>query len=392
MAQIAVQLGRERDIAMEELVALFAHTNSEFLEVGDEIAVLETPLSEAVLIETFKKAGSLVKIIRVKQSVSEEAGITYLAELLSTNKQVTFGISMFGASKQSPSSIAKVIKETLKEQNISVRFVLPKEGETTLNAGSVIHNDLDAECIIIHTGTATYTGITIATQDIEDWGKRDYEKPARDAKRGMLPPKLACTMVNLLGLTMTEDVTVLDPFCGLGTVAIEVMLKGGNIVASDADPAAINGTKENVAWTKKEYALSGTPIIMQCDSREIGKRLKTKVSAIVTECYLGNTAQMTFRQRSEEAIKLKTLYIECFKSWKKILVPGARLCVAIPEYHMKDGIISIDLAPELHKLGYTFFNKPDPEFFEKLSQNGNLLYMREFQIVARELLVLEYRG
>ena len=83
-------------------------------------------------------------------------------------------------------------------------------------------------------------------QDIESYTKRDRERPKRDAKVGMLPPKLAQIIINLAAGQLPEEKlqnicdiplgepiprrllgqTVLDPFCGTGVILQEASADG----------------------------------------------------------------------------------------------------------------------------------------------------------------------
>ena len=73
------------------------------------------------------------------------------------------------------------------------------------------------------------------------------DKPYRDMRRGMLPPKLARSLVNLaIGAKSPSDMTILDPFCGTGTVLMEAMLLGTHVVGTDLAPAVFMG--QGITW------------------------------------------------------------------------------------------------------------------------------------------------
>lgn len=61
---------------------------------------------------------------------------------------------------------------------------------------------------------------TSFVQDIESYTARDQARPMRDARVGMLPPKLAQIIINL-ALSNNDITEVLDPFCGTGVVLQE---------------------------------------------------------------------------------------------------------------------------------------------------------------------------
>lgn len=70
---------------------------------------------------------------------------------------------------------------------------------------------------------------------------RDYGRPARDARVGMLPPKLAQIMLNL-SVKDEKSGTVLDPFCGTGVLLQEAALAGFDFIGSDIEPRMVEMT------------------------------------------------------------------------------------------------------------------------------------------------------
>ena len=79
------------------------------------------------------------------------------------------------------------------------------------------------------------------------WGgrsptERPYFQPVS------LEPRLARLMISLGHRSDSEPTTVIDPFCGTGGIAIEAMLAGLNVLASDLDPKMVKGTEKNLQW------------------------------------------------------------------------------------------------------------------------------------------------
>lgn len=97
---------------------------------------------------------------------------------------------------------------------------------------------------------------TVWIQNADDWARRDRKRPYQDIKRGMLPPKIARIMANLASAGQAR--TLLDPFCGTGTILMEAMLTGCSVIGSDLDPQAVEGTKANLAWAASQYPLPAT--------------------------------------------------------------------------------------------------------------------------------------
>jgi hypothetical protein len=86
---------------------------------------------------------------------------------------------------------------------------------------------------------------------------------------------------------------------------------------------------------------------------------------------------------------LEQIQSECNEIHKKFLInigqqikPGTRLCLAVPAWKTKSGFLHLPVLDHLTDMGYTRLS-----FVH--AKNGDLIYHREGQVVARELVVLE---
>jgi tRNA G10 N-methylase Trm11 len=124
-----------------------------------------------------------------------------------------------------------------------------------LNSAQVLHNKLTTkgawELLVIKDGKNTILAQTIFVQDIEAYAARDQARPARDARVGMLPPKLAQIMINLAN--PPKDAAILDPFCGTGVVLQEAMLMGFSTVGTDLEARMVEYTKKNLDWLNDKF-------------------------------------------------------------------------------------------------------------------------------------------
>ena len=127
-----------------------------------------------------------------------------------------------------------------------------------------------------------YITKTVAVQDFKMYGFRDYERPARDRRSGMLPPKLAQMMINLSGAQPGQ--IVWDPFCGSGTILMESLLMGISAIGSDISEKAISDSRENLKWLEHHFKIQNQWKVFVEDARKGGS---TKADAIVTETFLG---------------------------------------------------------------------------------------------------------
>ena len=236
---------------------------------------------------------------------------------------------------------------------------------------------------------------TVAVQDIESYSDRDYNRPKKDAKIGMMPPKLAQIMINLAQIK--KGGVILDPFCGVGTILQEALLNDYRVIGSDANGEQIAGSKENLKWLETKYILEYPDYkIFQADIKSISKKVKqNSIDAIVTESTLGPVYK---KVPSKIEIKhnynlLVKMYLSFFQIAKPILRKKGRLVITIPAYKMKDN--SFIVAPfidRLEKIGYSVVSPLNKEFMMeniKITDRNSIIYFRQNQIVAREVFVFE---
>lgn len=212
---------------------------------------------------------------------------------------------------------------------------------------------------------------TVAIQDIEEWGRRDFGRPRRNAKQGMLPPKLARMMVNLAG--NLQGKALLDPFCGSGTILMEAGARGvTKLYGSDLAPLAIADTHTNLTWSKQ------TAELVSGDVRKLSTLFPgLTVDAIITETYLGTPQKGTENRQYllQELSTIEKLYSEAAHELFTVLNENGKMVICVPEY----------------RLGSERFSIPSQEIFERvgftriISDYEPLVYHHEGQFVARRL-------
>src|SRR3989344_1476705 len=259
-------LGRQPELSLAELFG-YAEGRAINFEVGEiygSTAVIRGKLPEPKRL--MEDLAGVVKIASAGAPLPRPKNINEWTELLGsvlssviTSKQsLTFGLSFYGELRLCPSAkeqeqLALTLKRLLKDKAKHVRWVSGRG--KPLTSVQVAKNKLDTEqgCeLVIYCSDKTIiVGKTLAVQAFEDWSERDYNRPRRDAKRGMLPPKLARMMVNMLGLPPHGN--LLDPFCGSGTVLMEaVMLGWPKIIGADKSARAVEDAKSNLAWLTRQ--------------------------------------------------------------------------------------------------------------------------------------------
>ncbi len=337
--------------------------------------------------------GSVMKIGEVVGSAPASAKLSsaalegivhYITERPKTDHKLAFGLSVYGI-KVTPQQIEKLafeIKSALKAKGLSSHIVLGKE--TELNSAQVIHNKLTGEFgfefLIVSTAKSTHIARTTYVQDIESYSKRDYSRPKRNTKVGMLPPKLAQIMLNLAKAGPAN--TVLDPFCGTGVVLMEAALKGCKLIGSDLNQQLVYSTKENLEWLSKEYSLSIKLDNLECADATMNK-WRGYFDRVVSEIYLGPPLDHIPKEESLKAMAYNSniLLNKFLANLRPQLNSKARCCIAIPVWKTEKGFLRLPVADKVETIGYSKVK------FSKLKID-RLIYHRPDQIVGRELLVL----
>jgi tRNA G10 N-methylase Trm11 len=302
--------------------------------------------------------------------------------------KVHVGVSVYGDDGQKVGDIrAKLknlgfdIKTYLKDAGRSARYVISRE--PTLSSVVIKNNDLikkGAEFVFIVRKNDILIGKTLAVQDVDVWSHRDMERPRRNAKQGMLPPKLARMMVNMVGGDVNGK-TVLDPFCGSGTVLMEAGLLGAKkLIGGDIAPIAVEDSKANLNWIRAENPSMPEAELYVSKAADVASKMAPhSVDAIVTETYLGRPRKGV---ESVEDVQttieyVETLYRESFSILKTTLKKDGIVVLTAPFHVVEDETLMLDAVRVMTELGYTHLPTPfDP-----------LMYRHQNQLVGRQILI-----
>jgi len=178
--------GKNTDLSQHELKSFFS---KELIGGNIKISLIRTErkIDQSVM----DRLGGTVKICEVFDE--DPVG---LIEKNSKTEKILFGISQYGGHEKL-SGVLLGIKKKLKERGHNARFLNKDYKEISsgqLNKSGIMKKGVD----LVRTffGGKEIWARTIAFQNIDAYSKRDYEKPKRDMKVGMMPPKLAQMMIN----------------------------------------------------------------------------------------------------------------------------------------------------------------------------------------------------
>ncbi|MEO8104791.1 MAG: hypothetical protein ABI602_00440 [Candidatus Saccharibacteria bacterium] len=411
--QSLIVLGRQPALALAELESLYGP--SKVRPIGGQAALLDI---DPCLV-AFDRLGGAIKFCKVLTILKTTQWREIERFLVKSSPEHTtrmpegkmqLGLSVQGldVNIRTLEATGLNLKKAIRKIGRSVRLVPNKELE--LNSAQVIHNHLTGptgwELLLIRDGSETIVAQTVRVQDINSYTLRDRERPKRDARVGMLPPKLAQIIVNLATGFLPEDKmssicdipadqiiprphldqTVLDPFCGTGVLLQEAALMGYDCYGSDLEARMVDYTKRNLDWLEETYRLDSLkPRLEVGDATAYS--WAPPIAFVAAETYLGRpfTTQPPAEILAQTASDCNLIIKRFLQNIYAQVPTGTRFCLAIPAWQIRTGQFKhLPLVDQISEMGYNRVS------FEHASDDS-LLYYRPDQIVARELIVLTKR-
>lgn len=403
-------LGRQPALGLAELESIYGAGH---VRPAAGHALLDIPAEQI----DFRRLGGTIKTARIlteRPTANWDKLAAYFIEKVPPfvkdmdEGKFTLGLSLYGyrVPVKKIQACLLEIKKRIRTTGRPVRIVPNKE--PALNSAQVLHNQLTHkgawEILFIKHGDKTLIAQTLFVQDIEAYGARDQARPARDARVGMLPPKLAQIMINLaIGEIKNREwriengesipnsqypipnsrIRILDPFCGTGVILQEALLAGYSALGTDIEPKMADYTKRNLKWLFERYPeLSGQVAVEVADATSY---TWPGFTTVASEVFLGRPlASLPAEDKLKQIISDANLITKKFlKNLQPQLRPGRTICLAAPAWRRPGGRVT-DL-PVLDKLTDMGYNYSDLKHVRR----EDLIYFREDQVVARRLLRLE---
>jgi len=386
-------LGRQPAISVAELEQLYGSKAVQWF--SDISALVETSSLDVAYLGGTQKAGRVVSELRGDwRQISMQLVRAYTEAWDGHEGKITLGISAYGF-KTTVRDIQKtgiILKGKLKERGVSLRLI--PNAEPALNTATSHHNKLGlsdnhVELLIVRGSNGrVIVAESIGAQNITAIAARDQARPHTDAFVGMLPPKLARIMVHLTGPKPTDQTPlVLDPFCGTGVVLQEALLDGYEVTGSDLSEKMVDYTTRNLEWL-----MGATHVDGKVKSIQLGDAMRfrwpeaTSISSVVAETYLGQpfSAPPSPVKLREVRDNCNHIVSEFLRNIGGQLSSGTPLCIAVPAWRDVQGNFTHlpFITADLEALGFT-------RVLLTHVREDQLLYYREGQVVARELLILQ---
>lgn len=430
-------LGRQPEISLAELAAVFGADCVN--RISQQFAEVQTSQFDITTLGGTIKCAEIITELPVSRTdkaslLAASRFITqhYQAKWAHSPHKITLGLSAYNlnVTARDIQKTGLILKSSLKKSGTSLRLIpndQPSLSTATAHNNKLGDSPYKVELLLVKT---TDRRLIIAesrgVQNITAYTRRDRHRPKRDAFVGMLPPKLAQIMLNLAlgagsltgqkscGNSVTRSasslsdksmvlrtalpdaldleetagsrpvVTILDPFCGTGTVLQEALLAGYDVVGTDLSQKMVDYTTENLSWLQSTFTASSRPIghiidIHQADATTHRWPDSQHLAAVVCETYLGQpfSAPPAPQKLAEVAGNCNHIITGFLANIRLQLAPNTPLCIAVPAWYDASGQAAhLPLIKNLQQLGYYQLN------------HTPLIYRRPDQIVARELLVL----
>ena len=426
-------LGRQPEISLAELAAVFGadcvhRISQQFAEVQTsdfDITTLGGTIKCAEIItELPANRTDKASLLAASRFITQH----YHAKWAHSPHKITIGLSAYNLAvgARDVQKTGLILKSSLKKSSTSLRLI-PND-QPALSTATAHNNKLGGspykvELLLVKTtGGRLIIAESRGVQNITAYTRRDRHRPKRDTFVGMLPPKLAQIMLNLAlgaGLlthhrscsnsaagaasslsdksmvlrTALPDafdleetagsraaVTILDPFCGTGTVLQEALLASYDVVGTDLSQKMVDYTAENLSWLQSTFTAPGNVIdIHQADATTHHWPNSESLAAVVCETYLGQpfSAPPAPQKLAEVAGSCNHIITSFLTNIRPQLAPNTPLCIAVPAWYDASGHAThLPLIKRLQQLGYYQLN------------HTPLIYRRPDQTVARELLIL----
>lgn len=421
-------LGRQPTIGIAELERRFGSDAVRWF--SDQSAFVDTNDLSIDFLGGTQKAGRVVAELPKSdwRAASTKIVQAYTKAWSAHAGKITLGISAygFGTSARDVQKTGIILKQALKKSGVSLRLI--PNPDPQLNTATSHHNKLGlsdnkVELLVVRARNGrVIIAESIGAQNITALARRDQGRPKRDAFVGMLPPKLAQIIINLatpqpslahplnrrdvpdrasraprasfqLSVERPEGgedapgeheraPTLLDPFCGTGVILQEAALMGYHVYGTDLSEKMIDFSQANLQWLADSHRLNSGVTIHQGDA--MTTEWQQPIDAVACEAYLGQPFSASPSPEKLDQVKKNCDHIisEFLKNIAGQLKPGTPLCVAVPAWRDTKGHATrLPLTKNLEQLGFVHYQ------FKNVRPN-DLLYYREDQIVARELLVL----
>ncbi|MGY5859789.1 MAG: DNA methyltransferase, partial [Candidatus Thorarchaeota archaeon] len=241
----------------------------------------------------------------------------------------------------------------------------------------------NAEILAVFTKKNLYLARTMVIYDSVLQQYRDESRPYI-SKEISTSPKVCRTLLTLAGARPGD--TVLDPFCGTGTLLMEAAMLGMKVIGIDIDGNQVQGTKSNLTWFGRDIGERVHYDVMRGDARNVTNLVTKQVDAVAFEPSLGPVSRKrpTEKEAKEIIRELTNLYREALTQIAQVLRPDGRVAMTMPVIVSKSGPVSMDIRDMIEGTGLGVYKMLPAEMIKSLSNDDERLYITPERSVLPE--------
>jgi tRNA G10 N-methylase Trm11 len=402
MSTYAAFLGNHPTISLAELRSFIPDFSVRRM-IGPSIAIFDTTraLSQKDL-EAWGGIFMLAQELPGKHTIKDVPALLHSA-VENVRGKVTFSLRSSGVDRRTIHHLYRDCKQYLKGKGMPVRYIGNEHKPAVsvqLHDEALITGKGGAEIVLLADNDSDFfwVGKTIGAQDPDAYTRRDMEKPVRDTRAGLLPPKLAQIMLNLgewaarqVNPSLKKTIKIYDPFCGTGVIPMEALIREWPVWASDLSIKAVNGCEKNLDWIRKERKILKKDVSSEVWKHDATKTfdLPVKPDVIVTETMLGPA--LAERPNAKDAAKFRvecdSMEVEFLENVAKSL-PGVPVIATFPVWYVKVGPIFLEKVwKKLADIGFEAVLPPGSP--SDSPEHSSLIYRRSEQFVGREIVILK---
>jgi tRNA G10 N-methylase Trm11 len=358
---------------------ILAFGDLSYLEIctvlSERLLKSEQPWSQIAIVEMKDDKGGYEKLAGVHKVVvpvtlqpkSWLASIKELEALLDEfDDSFNFSVSLYapqGASDAEYEYIASTLLATIRKAGFrKANLIRPRNGTEVLTQEIVSRKIIDF--VVVRLGDDYWVGITSFIPETQQFQLRSNERPVVSADIS-ISSRLAKVLLNLSGVKKGQ--TVLDPFCGSGTVLSEALLTGTNGIGVDRDRVRIENAKRNLEWLSKTRGVSNSSYSLRVgDATRLEDIMNgEKVDAVVSEpIFLPKIDYAPTLDKARKLIRNSSrLYSESLYSISSVVKKGGRVVIVTPSLRTAaDREVSVVLE-NVEEVGLRPF-RPAPHHFD----------------------------
>jgi len=308
-------LGRNPELSVKEV---FSYFNKEKIKILNYSLIkngLFLEINEEINLDIINEFGGVISIGKVilggnleflKKEISQK--MIYSG----TKNNITYVLFNF-SDIDSFDKIREVIKKKFRNEKLKATEK-PLTGIMEMQNGkriNIVGSKIDEQYFLFSLDSKLfYFGKIESSYNYNSLEKRDMEKPFRREELA-ISPRLAKIIINLSEVKTKGK--IIDPFCGIGVILFEGLLKNLNVTGIDIDKNAIEGAEQNLEWGK--FSNKNYKVLIN-DSSKV--KFNENFDVLVSEPDLGETLKkFPTKEKADEILKkFENLIIRVLNNFK----------------------------------------------------------------------------